>query len=148
MVNDHLADSAIQQYILDQPGCDNTIIAHVAACESCRAKAAAYQLLFTAIKEQETPGFDFDLSDLVLSQLAKPKPQPVFNTAIIILLITAAAMLVVTGWLLRDYFLTLFAGISAIVVYLALTIAVTFLLFQGMEMYKKYKKQMAALNFN
>lgn len=148
MVNDHLDDSAVQQYVLDQSGCDNSIIVHIAACESCRAKAAAYQLLFVAIKEQETPTFDFDLPGLVLSQLAKPKPQPVFNSVIIILLIIAAATLVVTGWLLRDYFLTLFAGISAMVVYLALTIAVTFLLFQGIEMYKKYQKKMAALNFN
>lgn len=149
MTNDHLSDTEIQQFVLDKSGCGSDIIDHIHVCDSCKAKAGAYQLLFSAIQQQPTPAFDFDLPDLVLSQIAQSKPKPVSGKVLVFLLIfMSASSIAITAWLFGDYFLTMFNGIASMVIYLTLTVAVTFLLFQGIEMYKKYQKQMDALNFN
>ena len=149
MTNDHLSDTGIQQFVLNKSGCGSDIIDHIHVCDSCKAKAEAYQLLFSAIQQQPTPAFDFDLQGLILSQIAQSKPKPVPDKVLVLLLIfMSASSIAVAGWLFGDYFLNMFTGITSIVIYLTLTVAVTFLLFQGIEMYKKYQKQMDALNFN
>ena len=149
MTNDHLSEIEIQQFVLDKPGCGSNIIDHMHVCDNCNAKAEAYQLLFSAILQQPTPAFDFDLQGLILSQIAEPNPKPApVRTLVFLLILTVASSIAVAGWLFGDYFLNMFRGITSIVIYLTLTVAVTFLLFQGIEMYKKYQKQMDALNFN
>jgi hypothetical protein len=149
MTNDHLSDTDIQQFVLDQSNCDSNIIDHIHVCDSCKAKAEAYQLLFSAIQQQPTPAFDFDLSSLVLSQIAQPKPEPVANRMLIFLLVLIGlSFVIISGWLFGDYFLNMFTGITSMAIYLTVTVAVTFLFFQGIEMYKRYQKQMDALNFN
>jgi hypothetical protein len=151
MINDHLSDTDIQQFVLDRPNCDSNIIDHIHVCDSCKAKAEEYQLLFSAIRQQPTPAFDFDLPGLVLSQIAQPQPksEPVANRMLIFLLVLIGlCFVIIAGWLFSDYFLNMFTGITSMAIYLTLTVAVTFLFFQGIEMYKRYHKQMDALNFN
>lgn len=149
MINNHLSDSEIQQFVLDKSSCGSNIIDHIYVCDSCKAEADAYQLLFSAIQQQPTTAFDFDLEGLVLSQIGQPvKPKPSSRILVFLLILIATSFISVAGWLFRDYFLTMFNGITSMAIYLTLTVAVTFLLFQGIEMYKKYQKQMEALNFN
>jgi hypothetical protein len=149
MINNHLSDTDIQQFVLDRPNCYINIIDHIHVCDSCKAKAEEYQLLFSAIQQQPTPAFDFDLSSLVLSQIVQPKTEPVANrTLIFLLVLIGLSFVIIAGWLFGDYFLNMFTGITSMAIYLTVTVAVTFLFFQGIEMYKRYQKQMDALNFN
>ena len=149
MINDHLSDTGIQQFVFDKSNCGSNIIDHINVCDSCKAKAEAYQLLLSAIQQQTTPVFDFDLSSLVLSQIVQPKPKPALSRVFVFLFIlTGASSIAVASWLFGDHFLNMFSGITSMAIYLTLTASVTFLFFQGIEMYKKYQKQMDALNFN
>lgn len=149
MITGHLSDTDIQQFVLDRSNCGSHIIDHIQLCGSCKAEADAYGLLFPAIQQQPPPAFDFDLEGLVLSKIERSKPKPFASGMLVFLLILIGlSSIVVTGWLFGYYFLNMFARITSMAVYLTLTVTVTFLIFQGIEMYKKYQKQMDALNFN
>src|ERR1700721_173539 len=65
----HPSAMELQEYALDKSGCPSSRAAHIENCENCRAVIANYQSVFTGIKEQPRPVFDFDLSGLVLEQL-------------------------------------------------------------------------------
>jgi len=66
----HLSAEALQQYILDKQGCTPEDIAHVDSCPDCQAQVAAYTLLMAALSQQPAPKFGFDVSAMVLGQLA------------------------------------------------------------------------------
>jgi hypothetical protein len=143
----HLSEMEIQQFAFDNSGCGKHIIEHMALCNECVAKATDYQLMFSEIKHLSKPVFDFDLSGLVLKQL--PKTQPVgsqnFFFFYFIVTITMGAI-GVAAYIFRAYILRLFAGILPMAMYLMLLIFLAILVFQGIEMYKKYQKQMQNLN--
>ncbi len=73
MKNKHLDDTEIQEYVLQKANCDINIIEHIQHCASCKIHAEQYRLLFDGIKEQEKPGFDFNLAELVMEQLPEPR---------------------------------------------------------------------------
>jgi len=52
-------------------------IEHALHCESCKARAREYTLLFDAVAKQTSPAFDFDLPEMVMRHLVKPKVGPV-----------------------------------------------------------------------
>lgn len=148
MITGHLSDTEIQQFVLDRSNCASHIIDHIQLCDSCKAEADAYRLLFPAIQQQPAPAFDFDLQKLVLSQIAKLKPKPALSRGFVFLLILiSVSFTAVAGWLFSVY-LNRYTIFTSMAVYLTVTVTATFLLFQGIEMYKKYQKQMDALNFN
>jgi hypothetical protein len=149
MITGHLSDTEIQQFVLDRSHCESHIIDHIQLCDSCKAEADAYGLLFSGIDQQTAPAFDFDLQGLVLSKIERSKPKPFASGMVVFLLVlTGLSFIAVTEWLFGNYFLNMFAGFTSMAVYLTLTVTVTFLIFQGTEMYKKHRKQMDALNFN
>jgi hypothetical protein len=147
MTTKHLSESEIQQYALDKAGCEAAIAAHVETCKDCRDAIAGYQLLFSTLSEQSKPAFDFDLRGLVLPQLSPAKTKTdVFLVCFFAFLVLAAIGIPV--YLFRKYLSELFAGILPMTMYLILVTAVIILIFQGIEMFKKYQKQMDVLNFN
>src|SRR5580704_9633567 len=80
MIDKHLADSDIQQFVLDKANCSLDVVAHIHQCVQCQAKAETYKLLFSEIKEQSKPSFDFDLSAAVLKQVTIEKPKFSLNS--------------------------------------------------------------------
>jgi len=149
MRTEHLSEIEIQQYVWDKANCETGIIEHIETCENCRAEAATYQLLFSAIKEQQKPAFDFDLAGLVLPQLSPAKPKPSMDIFLVCLLAFAVlGSIGIPVYLYREYFTKVFTGIFPMAMYLILITTVIILIFQGIEMYKKYQKQMDALNFH
>src|SRR5512138_507586 len=70
----HLSDDEVQLYVDDKKQCGMEVIQHIHSCEICKARVETYLLLIKGIQQQPQPSFDFDLSELVLSQLP---PQPV-----------------------------------------------------------------------
>ncbi|MBS1600982.1 MAG: hypothetical protein JST75_22405 [Bacteroidetes bacterium] len=143
----HLLEMEIQEYALDKIHCRKDIADHIAVCEACRMKAANYELMFSVIKEEPKHSFDFDLASLVVEQL--PKPSSVSSSTNILLYVFifcfAGAIAFVIYWF-REYLEKMFKGILPIVIYLMLVIAISVLIFQCVEIYRRYKKQMKSLN--
>jgi hypothetical protein len=148
MLTKHLTDDEIQLYALDDQGCEIKIIEHIRLCSQCKARAEAYQLLFTGIKQQPEPSFNFDLSALVLAQLPSPSAVPSRNNLAVYLFIFIGIVLMgALFYIFRDYAIILFAGIASLVIYLILTTVLTILAALCFDLYKNYQKKMEALDF-
>jgi hypothetical protein len=148
MTDEHISDNNIQQYVLDKLNCMNDIIEHVDMCASCKAKADTYQLLFSAMKHQSKPTFEFDLTGLVLSGITDHEPtnsKAASFTWVIALI--GVCSICVTGYLFGQYLINMFLSISAIALYLLFTAAITLICFQAVEMIKRYKRKIGKLDF-
>ncbi len=147
MTMKHLSEEEIQQYSIDKSSCDTALAVHLQSCASCQAHVEAYRQLFTAIQDQPKPVFDFDLSNLVLQQLPKAKPGFSLNNFFILLIIFGALSAVgVPLYLFRKYLSSIFSGALSMTMYLIIISAIIILIFQSMEMYRNYQKQMSILN--
>ena len=147
MLNNHLSESEIQECALAGTECDSSLLSHIGQCGHCKAKVEMYLFLFTGIRTQPEPVFPFDLSALVLKQLPETRSRHSLNNLLIFLLIFASlSVIVVPLYIFRKYISHMFSAIFPISMYLILLTALTILLFQSIEMFRKYRKQMNALN--
>jgi hypothetical protein len=164
MMSQHLSEADIQQYVLERPVCEDGIAHHVEQCEDCKARAAVYEMLFSGIRQEPGPAFDFDLSALVLGQLPGvapahlpglapaqlPRKKPRFAPGIVFAYLLGLSMCAAIGiplYLFGKDLLRLFAGILPMAKYLIFITAITIFIFQIIEMFKKYRGQMKALNY-
>ena len=139
----HLTELEIQQYVIDKTACDAKVVDHVATCSDCRLKSEVYQLMFTEIKQQPAPEFDFNLSDMVLAKL--PVSQPKLNHSDSSIFILPAGAILLIGFAVvyfMDFKMTnIFSGIAVFSIYLIITIVGLLCVFLGVDMYRKYQKQ-------
>ncbi len=145
-INKHLTEQEIQDFAFDKSNVEWA--SHVAGCEHCKTKTESYQMLFSGIKEQAQPAFDFDLSSLVFAQLPKPQPKFSFENAFIYLIFVVTMLVLGVGYyFMKDYLVNIFTGLAPILIFLiASTLSVIFI-FQAIETIRKYQKQMRALSF-
>lgn len=149
MIAGHLSENDIQQYVSDSQLCKPSLIEHIESCDACKEKEEAYRILFLGIEQQAKPAFNFDLSALVLSQLEPSKPK--FSGDIFAVYLFAGIGIVavlLSGILFSKYFSDLFTGTSTLFLYLFAAITLVTLLFQGVEIFRRYQKQMNALNIS
>ncbi|HMK17728.1 MAG TPA: hypothetical protein VK492_06015 [Chitinophagaceae bacterium] len=146
MVIKHLTDDEVQQYAVDKSNSEKRIGEHIHLCEKCRSKVEVYQLLITGIKQQPQPAFDFDLSNIVLQQLPSPSSK-VSNDKLLVWLFVGIGMGFIGGalYFFQKYF-DLFEGIRTISIYLIAITAVTVLAYLFIDIYKKYRIGMKALD--
>jgi len=145
----HLSENELQQYVLDPFLCDESIIRHIESCETCKVNAEVYQIMFAGIQKQSKPAFDFDLADLVIAQLEQPKRSFSTNNVVAYLLSTIGITAVlISCFLFHEYLSGLFIRYSNLLLYLFLAITVVVFLFQCIEIYRKYKKQIGVLNIS
>ena len=156
MIDNHLTDVDVQQFVLNKADCNADIITHMHNCEYCKTKAETYQLLFSEIKQQPKSAFDFDLSELVMKQLPQAKPGFSLNSlpGYFIMLSFFAAIGIPSylfkakiTYFFKTYVLGITSGISSIVIFLVVITFLIFLIFQCAEMYRKYQQKNNALNF-
>jgi hypothetical protein len=156
MIDNHLADVDIQQYVLDKANCKMNIITHMHDCEYCKEKAETYKLIFSEIKQQPKPAFDFNLSAAVLKQISIEKPKFSLNSLPgFLTILSALAAIGVPSYLFKakiiyffkTYILGITSGISSIVIFLIVITFLIFLIFQSVEMYGRYRQKNNALNF-
>ena len=149
MINKHLSDEEIQEYVLNKTASQKNIVEHIALCESCKTKVANYKLLFAEISQQPTSSFDFNLSDLVLQQLPQPKPRNVFGDFVIYFLaFVAASAIAFAGYFFRKNIENVFAGISVFFMYIIIIATVVIMIFKSIELYKKYQQKINMLDFS
>ena len=146
MVLKHLTDDEVQQFVVDRQNCEVKIVGHIHSCEVCRIKVEVYQLMIKGIKQQLQPAFDFDLSKMVLQQLPSPASK-VSNDKLLVWLFvsTGIAFLVGVIYFFQNYF-DLFEGLKTIFIYLIAITAITVLVYLFIDMYKKYRQGMKALD--
>jgi hypothetical protein len=152
----HLSAEELQQYILDKPECTPEDIAHVDSCPDCQAQVAAYTLLMKELGQQPTPVFGFDVSSMVLPQLAgtratehrteraterKVNRRTGWGMAALILVVAG-----VPAWLFRRSAYYVFTDISAVFLYLILAAAVVFMLLRVMLLIKRYQQIINSIN--
>ncbi len=148
MISRHPSEIIIQEYASQKSNCDQEVVDHIALCKKCKATAAYYHLLFSEIKNNPKPAFDFNLSALVLAQL--PKTKPIFSKKdyfVYFLVFVAISIVPIPLYLFRIYLKNMFTGISSFFIYPIITTTIIILLFQGHDLYKKYQKQMSVINF-
>lgn len=139
MRNQHLTEEEIQDCALDRTAISPEIAAHLSTCKSCEEKVRGYGLLFSGLEKMPSPAFDFNVTDLVLPQLAKPSPRYSWMDILIWLLVSAGV--VIAGIFLVEL-KHLFTGYGG---YLITFTALMVLLIQIIGYYRKYQKQMDLL---
>lgn len=148
MINEHLNDEEIQQYVFQKTECNVDILDHIESCETCKIKAVQYNLLFEGIKQQDKPAFDFDIADLVVEQLPKPRQKVSNDTSFwyLIILISIFSLSIIF-YVLRHSLSDLFKGITLILVALVITTALCLFVILFIDMYRNYQTKMKTLNF-
>jgi len=149
MTKKHLSEAEMQQFALGIGNHNAPIIDHIQSCETCRVKTDNYKLIFTEIKVQPKPVFDFNLTDLVMNQLPQPKQIASFEN--VVLYITAVVSIQVSGFAIyffRSFLTNAVTGITPIVSYLIITTLASLLIFLGIDMFANYNRRMKILNFN
>jgi hypothetical protein len=148
----HPSETELQQYALDDSASTNAIREHIENCEGCQKETSAYQILFSGIREQPKPVFDFDLTGFVLSRLPPVTPVVVpshprtsFSTFMLAALVCCTAAIPL--YLFRKNISNMFAAISSIFVYIIFLAAGIFVLFRVLDMYRKFRRQMETINF-
>jgi hypothetical protein len=145
----HLSETEIQQYALGEAMSEARIVKHFEWCEDCTARAANYKLLFLSIEQQPHPVFDFDATELVLAQLPKSKESLSWNRFFIYSMVClVGASTVVPLYLFRKLFINMADGISSFFLYAISAITIVIILYKMVELYRKYQRQMHALDFN
>ena len=148
MTNKHLTEEQLQQCALDTTTPDQPVLLHLEDCNACRLKAAQYLQLFQAIKVEEKPAFDFDLTKAVMAQLPKTEKKGVLDKYIVYIL-SVAGIVVIAAMLYGygSYLLNLFSGNAPLLTWCTVSAIVCLSVFLCMDMYQQYKKKMDALNF-
>ena len=147
MTTKHLLESEIQQYATDKMSCSKEITDHLMNCQTCRDEVIAYEMIFSKIKQDSQPAFDFDLSALVMNRL--PAERATSNIEKSVLYITYLSLIVASGmalYMFRSFISDWLTGITPMFFYLVITSLVSLLIFLGIDMFSKYNRQMKILN--
>jgi anti-sigma factor RsiW len=164
----HLSAEELQQYVLDRAACTEENNAHLDGCPDCQAQMAAYALLMEGLRQQPAPVFGFDVSAMVMRQLAESPVVDRRAEGRTDLRVErgaeqradrqanrrtgwgmAALILVVAGvpaWLFRRSAYYVFTDISAVFLYLILGAAVVFMLLRVLLLIKRYQQIINSIN--
>jgi len=148
MTSEHPSEAMLQQFALNARECSKETATHIEQCKSCQADVAIYQLMFSEIKQQPQPAFDFDVTGVVMPQVQALKKSPVkdsFSTNFITVAICCIA--VVPLYLFRRNILFIFSGISSLFIYVSVACTIAILAYSIFKMYKRYQQKMQAINF-
>lgn len=139
MNGEHLTDQEAQEFAMADNNSDSTAALHINICAECMAKVHSYQVLFTELKQQPVPAFDFDLEQLVMQQLQpiKQAKDHVRNWLIAVGLFFSGSII----YVFRDYLVVE----KGLLVFLTIICAVPILLFLFAETFRNYQKKMQLL---
>lgn len=145
MTDKHLSEKEIQQYVLNELAADESAKKHLQRCAQCQAMLEAYTVLFSAVKEELKPVFDFDVTGLVVAQLPKPAAKKETSLVWPILSIVFGIVLA-TAWGFKKVFFNVFTNLSTLAICLIIVSAVLLLIFQVADLYKQNQRQLNLLN--
>jgi hypothetical protein len=149
VINKHCSDSDIQAFVLQKNDCSADVKEHMAHCTHCAAKAQQYMLLAEAIEAQPQPVFNFDVAAAVMAKLPAPQ-QKTAGKNLLIYGVIAICILIpgIIVYLFMNIFASIFHAINTMLYALIFTTVASLFVFLCIDMYRKYKAQMRALNLN
>lgn len=146
MKNLHLTELEIQDSATDAKN-NEGLASHIESCESCKNKVAQYQLLFSEIKNSPVPAFDFNLSEVVLSQLqVVEQARTVWGFAKYLPLFVTVILLVFPLYFYRDVLAVIVKQTQVDVLCTAIIVALAVVVYQSTNLSKKFKRQMSTLS--
>jgi hypothetical protein len=149
MKHSHPTEKEIQQFAINKPACSPEVTGHIESCAHCMQEAEIYQLLFSEIKKQPGPAFDFDLPGLVLSKLPETRSRLSADNIIAgFLVIFTCCCIGIPVFLFRRIMLNMFMDIPPFFIYAIIISTTGILIIKILSLYKKYLNQMRLLNFN
>ena len=140
----HLEDEVLQLLALNKAS--ERGHAHLDECAECREKLESYRLLFSAIREQEKPVFDFDLAGSVMAQLPAERVQQPIKKPILIPVFLIIATIATLYFIFRNRLDQLFSDISPIAIAVLITSISSLLLLLLIDMFRDYRSKMQVLN--
>ena len=144
----HPSEAELQEFALERSKSKILIAEHISSCEQCKATVAIYQQLVLSIGQQEKPSFDFNLAQLVLRQL--PSPQKSYSRDNIIFYTIALVVFGLSGiicYWFSEFFAVLLLSFGSLFMYLLSATAMVILIFQGLDIYKRYQHKIKILDF-
>jgi hypothetical protein len=145
----HPSELEIQEYALDKSECATAVTEHIESCTICSTEVKTYQLMFSEIKQQPAPAFDFNLSGLVIPQIKKSSSKfSVDNFIAGFLVLFASFCIGIPVFLFRKNILYMFTGVPSFFIYAIIGSTSIILIIKILLMYKKYQNQMRFLNIN
>lgn len=147
MKNQHLTDTEVQEYVVQNDNCNTYITEHIQQCENCKLKAEQYKVLLEGINHIEKPVFDFSLVDLVIEKLPV-KESANYNENWFYFFITAiiAVPTFIIIHLFGNNVLTLLSDITPIIIGLSITTVACVFIFLCIDLNRRFQKRMNALN--
>jgi hypothetical protein len=145
----HPSELEIQEYALDKSECATAVTEHIESCTICSAEMKTYQLLFSEIKQQPAPAFDFDLSGLVIPQLRQTSPRLSVDHFIAgFLVIFSSCCIGIPVFLFRKNILYMFSSVPPFFIYAIIGSTSIIVIIKILLMFKKFQSQMRLLDFN
>ena len=147
MISEHPSEAKLQQFALGEDVIDEGVGKHIAHCQLCQAQVAGYRMMFTVIKQQQKPSFEFDLSEIVQAQVRPEKTQRSWDRLFgyAIALVVMSVFGTVWYWF-GSSFSELFKNLSNLLIFSIIVAGMIILFFQGMDMYKRYRRKMSVLD--
>lgn len=97
MINDHLTEKEIQQFIFEKDACSTKTIDHISGCEICRVRASNYKLIGDNLKLVGKPSFNYDLSSMILKQISTGRPRSKFGVNLLLSFLFVFASVLIIG---------------------------------------------------
>ena len=143
----HLTEEQLQQFLVEADTKQLAGNTHLQHCPACKQKLEAYRLLFTSLAQQPAPAFDFDLATSVMASLQTEKSSNWETRFIYWLVAVTALLLTIPVYIFRKYFLTVVNGVVNMTLLIGVTGLVIVLVFQALELYRKYRINVDRLNY-
>jgi anti-sigma factor RsiW len=145
MISEHLSESQLQQYVLDEAGCNAAVLQHVALCKRCKKEVMDFRLMLAEIKKLPKPISDYDLPALVLERLPDSTVKSRKDAWVYILVFVALVLLVLPVYLFWDHFAKIAIGVLPLAIWVTAAISISIIIAGGIGQYRNYKRKIATI---
>ena len=146
-MTEHPSEAELQEFVLGQTLNEKSINAHIQQCDECNAIVANYRLLFSAIGSEEKAVFDFNLSALVLEKVQPTHTEYSRDRLIFYIGFGVMVLSVIGCYWYMEFLSGLLIGFGSLFMYLLVSSAIIILIFQCMDIYKKFQHKIKSLDF-
>lgn len=144
----HCNEQEIQQIVLGETECPQEAVNHFHSCYECQETAAHYEQMFSKIIDIEQERFDFDLTEVVMSDIRKLEKDSTFDRYFIAFAALFSLLFFTVSIIFFGSYLTrLFSGFSVISIGMMATTLIYIMIFQWVDGFRKYNKQSIAMDF-
>jgi hypothetical protein len=146
-MREHPSETELQEFALGEMKNEAKIDAHIQLCDECKTTVANYRLLFSAIGSEQKPVFEFNLSALVLEKIKPANTEYSKDRLIFYIGFAVIAVLGIGYYCYSEFLSGLLIGFGSLFMYLLLATAIIILVFQCVDIYKRYQHKIKSLDF-